>query len=100
MILDNSSPYNVSAEWSPPRVPNGIITRYTLYIGFEDGSVEVFYVNGQSTSYNVTNLLPYQIISVQISASTVIGEGPRTSSVEVQTAQAGKISPYNIHNII
>ena len=79
----------MSVGWSPPRVPNGIITRYTIYVGFEDGSVDVFYVNGVSTLYNITNLQPYQIISVEISASTSIGEGPRSSIIEVQTAQAG-----------
>ena len=88
--LDARSPYNVSMEWSPPRVPNGIITRYTIYVGFEDGSVDVFYVNGVSTLYNITNLRPYQIIGVEISASTSVGEGPRSSIMEVQTAQAGK----------
>lgn len=90
MSLDTRSPYNVSVEWNPPRVPNGIITRYTIYVGFEDGSVDVLYVNGVSTLYNITNLQPYQIISVEISASTNVGEGPRSSSMEVQTAQAGK----------
>ena len=80
----------MSVEWRPPRVPNGVITRYTLYVGFEDGSVDVFYVNGESTLYNITNLQPYQIISIEISASTSIGEGPRSSSVEVHTAQDGK----------
>ena len=100
MILDVRSPYNVSVEWSPPRVPNGIIIRYTLYVSFEDGSVDVFYVDGESTLYNITNLLPYQIIDVQISASTSVGEGPRSSSVEVQTAQAGKINLYTLYNVI
>ena len=50
----------------------------------------MFYVNGESTSYNITNLFPFQIISVDISASTDIGEGPHTSQMEVQTAQACK----------
>ena len=93
----------MSVEWRPPRVPNGIIIRYTLYVGFEDGSVDVFYVYGESTTYNITNLRPYQIISVEISASTSVGEGPRSSSVEVHTAQDGKsINIFKIkqHNII
>ena len=100
MILDVRSPYTVSVEWSPPRVPNGIIVRYTLYVRFEDGSVDVFYASGESTSYNITNLLPYQIINVQISASTSVGQGPCSSEIEVQTAQAGKINPCNIHNYL
>ena len=91
IVFDNSNPYNVSVQWDPPRVPNGIITRYKLYVGYENGSVDVFYVDGESSSYNVTNLLPYQIISVEISASTNVGEGPRTFRFEIQTAQAGKI---------
>ena len=91
ITFDNGNPYNISVEWRPPRVPNGVITHYTLYVGFEDGSVDVFYVNGESTSYNITNLQPYQIISVEISASTSVGEGPRSYKMEVQTAQAGKI---------
>ena len=91
ITFDNGNSYNISVEWRPPRVPNGVITRYTLYVGFEDGSVDVFYVNGESTSYNITNLQPYQIISVEISASTSVGEGPRSYKMEVQTAQAGKI---------
>ena len=50
----------------------------------------MFYVDGQSTSFNITNLLPFQIISVDISASTVVGEGPHSSQLEIQTAQARK----------
>ena len=56
----------------------------------------MFYASGESSSYNITNLLPYQIINVQISASTSVGEGPRSYEIEVQTAQASKINPYNI----
>ena len=91
VILDNRSPHNISVQWNPPRVPNGVITRYTLYVGYENGSVDVYYASGESTSYNITNLLPFQIISVEISASTSVGEGPLTPEVEIQTAQARKI---------
>ena len=54
----------------------------------------MFYVNGKSTAYNVSNLYPFQIINVEISASTIVGEGPRTPRMEVQTAQTCKC--YNI----
>ena len=91
IIFDTEYPHNVSVQWSPPRLPNGIITRYTLYIGYENGSVDVFYANGQSSSYNISNLLPYQIISVEIAASTSVGEGPRTYKYEVRTAQDSKL---------
>ena len=67
--------------------PNGVITGYTLYIGHENGAVEVFTTDGESTSYNVTDLQPYELISVRVAASTRIGEGPAVTE-EIRTAQA------------
>ena len=92
VIFDRQDPYRVLVQWNPPSVPNGIITGYTIYVGYENRSVDVFSVNGQSTAYNITNLYPFQIINVQISASTTSGEGPRTPRMEVQTAQSCKQS--------
>ena len=76
-------------HWNPPVRPNGVITHYTLYISHENGAVEVFNTDGQSTSYNVTNLLPYELISVRVTASTRIGEGPAATE-EIRTTQARK----------
>ena len=67
--------------------PNGVIIHYTLYIRHENGAVEVFNTDGPSTSYNVTNLLPYELISVMVTASTRIGEGPAATD-EIRTAEA------------
>lgn len=72
--------------WNPPQIPNGVVTGYTLYIGHENGAVEVFSTDEQTTSYNVTNLFPYELISVKVTASTRIGEGPAAIS-EIRTAQ-------------
>ena len=90
IVFQVRSPHNVTVQWSPPSVPNGIITHYTIHIHYENGTHNVFSVDGQSTSYNITDLFPYQIISVDIAASTVIGEGPHSLQLEVQTAQARK----------
>ena len=49
--------------------------------------MEVFNTDGQSTSYNVTDLLPYELISVRVTASTRIGEGPAATK-EIRTDQA------------
>ena len=86
--LNNSIEYSIAVHWSPPRRPNGVITHYTLYISYENGVVDLFTTDGQSTSYIITNLLPYQHISVEVSASTRIGEGPRSSDMEIRAAQA------------
>ena len=87
--IDNSNPYSIVVYWSPPLRSNGVVTRYTLYIGYEtqSGVIDVFITDGQSTSYNVSNLLPYQQISIEVTASTRIGEGP-SSVHETRTAQA------------
>lgn len=74
-------------HWSAPLTPNGVITRYTLYIGYEGGAIDVLTTDGESTSYNVTNLQPHQLISIEVTASTRIGEGP-SSVNEIRTAQA------------
>ena len=67
--------------------PNGVVTGYTLYIGRENGAIEVFTTDGESTSYNITNLFPYELISVRVTASTLVGEGPAVTE-EIRTAQA------------
>ena len=67
-------------------MPNGVITRYTLYIGYGSGAVDVFNTDGWSTSYNITNLLPYQRVTVGMTASTRVGEGP-SSTIDIRTAQ-------------
>ena len=79
------SSYGVDIKWSPPSSPNGIIVLYTVYIN----SSTVIRVNGSSTHYFLEGLLPYQQISVSVSASTMIGEGPRSEEKVVRTHQAG-----------
>ena len=75
-------------HWNPPVVSNGVVIRYTLYIGYENGSVDVFHVDWETTSYNITNLNPYEQISVNVTASTHAGEGPNSVN-KIRTAQAG-----------
>ena len=84
---DNSNPFSVIVYWNAPVMPNGVITLYILYVRFENGTVNAFNVFGERTSYNITNLHPYQQISVEVTASTRIGEGPRSMS-RIRTAQA------------
>ena len=77
-------------EWDPPSVPNGVITAYNIYVDYENGTNDTFVVKGQSTTYIITDLLPYQVLSVEISANTTIGEGPPCPKVMDQTAQTCK----------
>ena len=77
-------------EWDPPSAPNGLITHYNLYVNYENGTDDTFIIDGQVTSYNITDLPPYQSISVELSVSTAVGEGPRCPRVTDKTAQARK----------
>ena len=38
----------------------------------------------------ITGLSPYQLVKVQISASTAIGEGPRSEHAEGRSEESGK----------
>ena len=78
-------------EWDPPSVPNGVITAYNIYVDYENGTNDTYIiVKGQATTYNITDLLPYQVVSVEISANTSIGEGPHCPKVMDHTAQTCK----------
>lgn len=77
MRVEGNSASSVLVSWNSPPTPNGIITSYTLYINYTDGSpVMVIHTNSDSTSYTVMGLQPYQMVSVRVSASTAAGEGP------------------------
>ena len=89
-----SSPYFALVEWNPPTTPNGLITHYNLYVDYENGTNDTFIIKGQVTMCNITDLLPYQLISVELSANTSVGEGPRCPRVTDQTAQSCK------HNVM
>ena len=81
---------SVLVTWTPPSTPNGIITSYTIYVNHTDGSpVEIMPSGSSMTSYTVTNLQPYQLIIVQISASTLAGEGPKSEPASGRSTEEG-----------
>ena len=91
VTLDNGNAYSVLVHWSPPMIPNGIITHYTLYVCYGNGTAAAnISLDGEATSHNITSLHPYQQITVKVTASTQIGEGPSSTS-SIRTAQAGII---------
>ena len=77
----------IRIQWDPPLTPNGIIILYTVYIN----GIPIWNVRGsygtQSTS--VGGFTPYQVLRVSLSASTSVGEGPRTASQTVTTHESG-----------
>ena len=89
-----SSPYFALVEWNPPSIPNGQITHYNLYVDYENGTNDTLIVEGQFVTCNITDILPYQYVSVEMSANTSVGEGPRCPRVMDQTAQSCKQDVY------
>ena len=71
-------------------IPNGIITHYTLYNNYTNGSeISIRTVNSQFTIYLLEGLTPYQEVGISISATTSGGEGPRSDYVYNTTEQSG-----------
>ena len=77
-------------EWSPPDIPNGVITAYTIYISYNNGTSEAErVVDGLTLNYILDHLSPHQLVSVQMTASTSVGEGPRSTTVDGRTDPTG-----------
>ena len=81
------SPFAIAIRWSPPSTPNGIIVSYTLYISSSSVTTTR---NQQLMDIVMEGLAPYERVSVRVSASTKIGEGPQSEPVIVYTQETSK----------
>ena len=99
-LAPNDSPVNVTVsvvnssslqiQWEPPLIPNGIITHYTMYINYTNGSeISIRTVDSQLILYHLEGLTPYQLVGVSLSAATSGGEGPQSDYVYNTTEQTG-----------
>lgn len=96
LIMTNRSSHAVLIEWSPPSEPNGIVTGYTIYVNYDNDTSEperVLMTDGSTLRYTLENLLAFQLVSVQMTANTSTGEGPRSGSVEARTNPTGVWNP-------
>ena len=80
------SPFAVEVEWNPPATPNGVIIHYNVYTS---NLVLVDTVNSSQRNYVYGGLAPYQNVSVCVSASTSVGEGPKSQPVSTRTRESG-----------
>ena len=89
----------IRITWSPPVMPNGIITNYNVsYVPGQslstadysiDGNVSVA-IGNNDTTYNVSNLRVATNYSIAIAAHTMVGIGPYSSdNCTVQTMEDG-----------
>ena len=85
-------PYLPDSLLGSPVEPNGVITHYTLYTDYQNGSVTVSTTS--ATVHTLSPLRPYQTVSVEVSANTSVGEGPRTTSGRFTTDEASEYIRY------
>lgn len=82
-----SSPQSLYVSWLPPTEPNGIITKYNLYIrvvnGREELNNEKRSLPSQQMYYEAKNLHPHIEYQFWVTGSTRVGEG-KTSRVASQ----------------
>lgn len=90
------SPYNITINWSPPTIPNGIITHYNLYITFGNGTTIAEQPRASDRQFFLSYLSPFEAVNASISASTVIGEGNRTVSRGTVTFEARELSSISM----
>lgn len=76
--------------------PNGVINAYTFYISFDNGSSIVLVDRTLTGTFILEGLLPYQLISVEVSANTSAGEGPKSNVDIIRTAQAAPSMPTGV----
>ncbi|KAM3930149.1 usherin [Leptodactylus fuscus] len=76
----DSLPSSLYLHWSPPKNPNGVITRYIVYM---DG-VQIH--TGKEVGYNVTGLAAFTAHQFLLSACTAVG-CTNSSQVTLTTAQ-------------
>ena len=70
---------------------NGVITNYNVYVNYSDGSpLAVLQAGADASNYTLTNLQPYQLVTVQMSANTTAGEGPRSEPVMGRSREEGE----------
>ena len=82
-----TSPFTIAISWSPPNTPNGFIVSYTLYVSSSSVTTTR---NQQLLDFVMGEFTPYERVSVRVSASTKIGEGPQSEPVIVYTQETSK----------
>ncbi len=100
-IVPQDPPINIQASvrsstsvyltYSPPLVPYGFITSYSISVmkSYDFNSNATVLMANSSGSYLVDSLSPYTYYNISIAASTRIGSGPY-SSIHIRTLQDSK----------
>ena len=92
LFISHSLPTSAQLSWTP--VPedkqNDTITGYTVQVEGPDSTREIPVMDGNATSFEVSDLKPYTTYTFSVSAITKIGTG-LPKSVSSTTPQGGEI---------
>uniref|UniRef100_A0A8D2MUT7 Phosphatidylinositol phosphatase PTPRQ n=1 Tax=Zonotrichia albicollis TaxID=44394 RepID=A0A8D2MUT7_ZONAL len=88
----NISSMEIELSFFPPSIPNGIIQTYTIYLVRANGT-EQRVINTTLLTLRIADLNKYTEYTVEVSASTTMGEGVRSSPLHVLTAEDAPSSP-------
>ena len=86
----NQSSSEVLVTWNitlPSTTGPGASTLYTIYVDDNEG---VNTADGTTLTYVIRNLVPYQLVMVQVSASTSAGEGVRSAAKTARSSETCK----------
>ena len=85
-------PQSVQVSWTPPTLPNGVITAYSIYYAPPLSNLTV----GNVVTYDLDMLTPHTEYTIRVSAHTSTGEGPQgpEMGVAVTTDQDGRSSKF------
>ncbi|XP_052630621.1 phosphatidylinositol phosphatase PTPRQ isoform X1 [Harpia harpyja] len=88
----NISSMEIELSFYPPSIPNGIIQTYTIYLKRTNGT-EQRVINTTLLTLRITDLMKYTEYTVEVSASTTMGEGLRSSPLHILTDEDAPSSP-------
>ncbi|XP_017169427.1 phosphatidylinositol phosphatase PTPRQ isoform X2 [Mus musculus] len=94
---ENITYKNISSEeieifFLPPRSPNGIIQKYTIYLK-RSNSHEARTIETTSLTLTIGGLKKYTHYVIEVSASTLKGEGVRSMPISILTEEDAPDSP-------
>ncbi|KAM6215356.1 phosphatidylinositol phosphatase PTPRQ [Rhynchocyon petersi] len=88
----NISSGEIELSFLPPNSPNGIIQKYTIYLKRNNENEERI-INTTSLTQRIRGLKKYTQYVIEVSASTLKGEGVRSAPISILTEEDAPDSP-------
>ncbi|XP_077328079.1 phosphatidylinositol phosphatase PTPRQ isoform X3 [Lithobates pipiens] len=88
----NVSSTEIIVSYFPPSIPNGIIIYYTVYITWQNGTVESA-TDTPHLTHSISGLRKYTSYILKVSASTVKGEGVHSEPQSITTEEDAPSTP-------